>query len=311
MAYSVDKGEVGFGGGTVTRDKSRMGPDDNQNTTTTTSTTPTTKQGISFGSFLDSLSNFSANKNYQKNLSLMNKYDKFNFMDPITPEQYGLDSLAVKNQFKQDQPDFGSFLENPLNSLIGGTYNTLGTMQTFGLPTIAKQTFDIISKKPIGGATLSGYTMPENFFEKNDLASMYKDGVDQRSLGSAFKSILNDKFGTNFDEDAGRFIDQNKMLAAGAKLNSITGLTDSFIEKGLKEGFFENPEKAYNAYVSKKLQEAETDFNTKGPEKQPVPIATVDPNLNKFTEEQLMAYQEYLRRGYPPEMAEYLVTTLS
>ena len=96
-----------------------------------------------------------------------------------------------------------------------------------------------------------------------------------------------------------------------AKLNSITGLTDSFIEKGLKEGFFENPEKAYNDYVSKKLQESETDFNTKGPEKQPVPIATVDPNLNKFTGEQLMAYQEYLRRGYPPEMAEYLVTTLS
>jgi len=305
MAYSVDGNEVSFGGGTVTRDPNRPGGNNDVTTTKTTTTpTPTTKQGISFGSFLDSLSNFSANKNYQRNLSLMDKYGI-----NINPNQFGLDSLDVKDQFTSNQPKFGNFLKNPASSILGGTYNTLGAMQTLGAPQIAKGIFDFVTGKPDGGATLAGYTTPEGFFEKNDLAGLYNE--DQRSLGSGIKSIFNDKLGTSFDEDAGRYLDREKMLDAGAKLNSITGLTDSFIEKGLKEGFFDNPEKAYNDYVSKKLQESEAAFNTRGPEKQPVTETFINPIESKFTEEQLTAYNEYITRGYPPEMAEYLVTTLS
>ena len=46
-------------------------------------------------------------------------------------------------------------------------------------------------------------------------------------------------------------------------------------------------------------------------EKQPVTETFINPIESKFTEEQLTAYNEYIIRGYPPEMAEYLVTTLS
>jgi len=295
MAYSVDQNQVSFSDGTVTRDPNRPGGDNNVTTTKTTTTTPTTKPGTSFSSFLDSFSKFNAAQNYKKNLSLMDKYG----ID-IQPDTYGLDSLAVKDQFMSNQPKFGSFLTgNPLANALGSTYNTLGSMQTFGTPMIAKSIFDIGAGKPVGSATLSGYTTPEGF----DPTGMYNE--DKKSLGSSFKGFLNKMLGTDFDEDAGRYLDRTKMLEAGAKLNSITGLTDSFIEEGLQKGYFENPEQAYNAYVNKKIQESETAFNTKG--KEPIPVATVDPILSKLTGEQLMAYQEYVQQGYPPEIAEYLV----
>tara|TARA_X000001388_G_C2190677_1_gene107413 strand:+ start:56 stop:835 length:780 start_codon:yes stop_codon:yes gene_type:complete len=42
--------------------------------------------------------------------------------------------------------------------------------------------------------------------------------------------------------------------------------------------------------------------------KPPVVQEFVNPVESKFTEEQLIAYNEYIERGYPPEIAEYLVT---
>ena len=45
-----------------------------------------------------------------------------------------------------------------------------------------------------------------------------------------------------------------------------------------------------------------------GGNKPPVVQEFVNPVESKFTEEQLIAYNEYIERGYPPEIAEYLVT---
>ena len=56
-------------------------------------------------------------------------------------------------------------------------------------------------------------------------------------------------------------------------------------------------------------------FEKEQAEKNARPGATVQPTQefvnpveSKFTEEQLIAYNEYITRGYPPEIAEYLVT---
>ena len=71
---------------------------------------------------------------------------------------------------------------------------------------------------------------------------------------------------------------------------------------------------------SKKYQVYENIFNIsqfqkEQAEKNSRPGATVQPTEqfvnpveSKFTEEQLIAYNEYIERGYPPEIAEYLVT---
>ena len=41
---------------------------------------------------------------------------------------------------------------------------------------------------------------------------------------------------------------------------------------------------------------------------EPVTDTVINPVESKLTKEQLIAYNEYITRGYPPEIAEYLVT---
>tara|TARA_R100000995_G_C3445162_1_gene105286 strand:+ start:49 stop:840 length:792 start_codon:yes stop_codon:yes gene_type:complete len=55
-------------------------------------------------------------------------------------------------------------------------------------------------------------------------------------------------------------------------------------------------------------EEAEKNARPGSPISEPVTETFINPVESKFTEEQLMAYNEYITRGYPPEIAEYLVT---
>ena len=311
MAYSVDKGEVSFGGGKVERDPNRPDGDNDvvQNPEETVSAINNPNSFFNTGVFSNALENFDA-YNLNQNYNLRNKLLK----DYGLATDAALSDLdtnpALKEGFMANQPTslFGGYFnpdQNTLQNLGAGAYNAVG-LETLGLGGIgltgmANWAADIFSGKPVDSATPGGYTVPDDF----DYTDMYRTEGQTQSLGSNLKSFLNDTFETDFfDAESGRYLDREKMLEAGAKYNSIAGLTNEAIQEGLANNHFSNPEQAYNQFLDKQLAAAELNENTRG--KDPSGISEADiqnQQMAGFSSEQKAMYDNLISMGYDHDYA--------